>query len=311
MQTGRARKEIILDTSVVKRVKSVLVLILILIIVLALQRAYSTITKPDHVWNDLLTNTLSTKSVTKRTLTSRESESIEQITQISFLEEPRIHAVVELKQKNQDNSSSKIVTETITTRQNDYSRYVSIHTGAKNPQGKPISYRSVEGLWGKGSDEELAGLTPAQNLQRAVIGLVPVANIPEKERSGIINDIISRNIYEVDQTKTVGEKVNDRAVWTFVVKVKIADYIPILKKIFPKVGLGDIAYLDEASYSSAPAEELKISVDKFSHQLVQLKYNDGSSEQFSGHGLRTIIQDPAKTIPLAEIQQKLQAAQEQ
>ncbi len=304
---SQPRKEIVINLSWLIRHK-ILVLVIVaatIFLVSLIAEVVHLTTRPEHSFKAMLSNNLSTVSVTRKVTRKQNDSSLEQYTQLSFLGEPRSRSVIVLKQAGKGGTSTEVKTETIGTTNNDYSRYVTIKTNQKNAAGKVPDFSGVEGLWGqagKGNENQF--------LQQAALGLVPFANLTAEQRSKIIGDIYKKNIYDVNFSKAKAETVDGKHVWSYPVRMNVAAYVTVLQQFGKISGIPGLDKLDATSYAQTPPAELTISVDKFSHQLIRVAYNDGSqSEDYGSYGLSSQIELPEKTVPLADLQQMIQSVQ--
>jgi hypothetical protein len=77
------------------------------------------------------------------------------------------------------------------------------------------------------------------------------------------------------------------------------------------VGLKQLEGLDPSQYASAEPLTFKMKVDVWSQKLTGIEYADGQrKERISGYGINHDVVLPKETIPVQELQAKLQEAQE-
>lgn len=261
------------------------------------KRVYTT---PRNVFWGMIHNNLATSSVTRQTTTEGEGQTVNQFSQVSFVSEPVSKGLVVIKQ----GTDSAVKTETVGTRNNDYNRYVSIHTTQKNQQGQPLNFDSVLGLWGKSADGS------GQYLAQSGLGLIPFANLPASLSQPLFQELETNKAYDIDYSKVESVKVNGRAAWQYPVKVHVAAYVGVLNKLAKDIGLQTADSLDPKQYKDSPPIELTITVDKLSRHLVKLKNSASSQEEiYSSYGLSAPVDVPKKTISIDELQTKVQAIQ--
>lgn len=291
------------------KVASALVTALIISLISGAAWGVHQYTQPDAVFSGMLVNNLSTNSVTRKTVSDQQGENVTQYAQLSFVGQPRTHAVIVLRQKNEAGKENIVKTETIGTKDTDYSRYISVETDQKTTTGAPLDFSKIEGTWGKTSTEGPAA-QPAQFLQQATLGLVPFANLQASVRDKIIDQLEDKGAYQIDYQKLESGKIGNKKVWIYPVQVNVEQYVGILKDIAKQSGIGNLEELDPAAYKDAPPLKLKFSVAKFSRQLLRISYEDGTQqEDYSNYGLNSPIELPAKTISVEELQKQLQSVQ--
>ena len=84
----------------------------------------------------------------------------------------------------------------------------------------------------------------------------------------------------------------------------------MLQQFVKKLGLPEIAGLDPSQYAGVADLETEFKIDKNSRQLVEIKYlGTGQQEFYSDHGLNGQIQIPEQTIPITELQTRIQNLQ--
>lgn len=255
---------------------------------------------PQRVFWGMIQNNLRTNGVTKRSVNDQGGQKVDQYTQVSFVDPIASHSYVDLSQGSGENSTA-VKSETIGTKNADYSRYISIKTNQKTQDGKPYDFNNVQGVWGK--TEQLA---PTQYYRQAALGLLTFANLDRDSAVAITNKLRDQQILSVDFSKSKKETINGKSVWTYAVKLDIAKYITLLKANAKKLPVGNIDELDPEQYKSSPPAEIKISVGIFSRQIVQTETADGQKEEYLAYGLKTPVALPEKTIPISELQQRLQ-----
>ncbi len=267
--------------------------------VLWIQKVY---TGPSRVFWGMIENNLSTSGVTRRTVNEQGGQKTDQYTQLSFVDPVASHSYVDLVQGD-GNNGTQVRTETIGTKDTDYSRYISIKTNQKSQDGKPLDFSKVQQVWGK--SDQLGG---GQYYRQAALGLVLFANLDNATALEVSNKLRQQDVYTVDYSKAKSTKVNGKSVWTYAVKLDVAKYLTVVKEYSKKLPLGNIDELDPEQYKSSPPIELSISVGKLSRQVVQIQTSDGQKEDYLSYGLKAPVELPEKTIPISDLQQRLQQA---
>lgn len=257
---------------------------------------------PRRVFETMLSNNLSTQGVTKNSKSVDQGTPLDRTDQISFVPTIASRSLVIVEQKGQDGSSTKITSESIGTLKEDYSRYTMIKTDQKNAEGKPLDYSKVVNIWGK--SDMLQG--EPQNFSQSALGLVPFANLDSKTRDKVLKLLEDKKAYTVDYSKIEPRKVGNKSALVFPVKVNLAGYVEALKVVAKATGLGDTPGLNPEQYKDQPPIDLKIIVDKHSRHILELESGQNQKETFSAYGLSLPIEIPSKSIPVSELQQKVQ-----
>lgn len=260
---------------------------------------------PHRVFESMLSNNLSTQGVTRSSNSVTDGSPVSKTEQVSFVPTAASRTLVTIEQKGTDGANTKITSESIGTLSADFSRYVSIQTTQKNKAGKPLDYSKVENIWGK-SDSAQA---QPQNYSQSILSLVPFANLNAETRDKVLKLMNEKKVYDVDYSKVEPKRMDGKSALVYPVKVNTAGYVEVLKVIAKSLGLGDLPSLDPSAYKDQPPVELKIIVDKQSRHVLEVDYGQDQKELYSAYGLSLPIVQPNKTIPISELQQKVQEVQ--
>ncbi len=267
-----------------------------------------------HVYNDpqrafwsMLSTSLSTSSVTRHTTQADQSNSLDQITRLSLGDQTIARGLSIVKQPSAVGTNT-VVTETLGTSSADYARYLSIDTKQTGHNGQPLNLSSVLNVWGK-SDAAPAGQpSNTQFLNGTILSLVPFAPLGNQPRQRILQTMRDNKVYDIDYSKAISRKEAGRPVFVYQVSVKPSDYVTMLKTLAHELGLSQLDTVNPAAYASNPPEKMEMSVDKLSHQLVRITYATGfRQETYSGYGLQSTVAIPSATIPISQLQARLQA----
>jgi len=272
------------------------------------QNIYST---PGRVFWATINNNLVTTGVTKHVLpTSQDSTtSVDQYTRLSFGAQNLVRSQSTLTQES-DASKSTVVTETVGTVNNDYARYISIKTDQKNANGKPLDFTKIQGIWGKSQDTAAGQPSSASYFRQAVLGLVPFAHFDSTTRSQVLDYMHTNDVYNVDFSKTQKTTQNGKSAYVYTVNIMPKAYATLLVNLNKRLGLGPLEGLDPTSYDGAPPIKAVFTIDKNARQLISVKYlNNNQEEDYSDYGLNTPFNLPTQTIPISELQNRIQSIQ--
>lgn len=256
---------------------------------------------PHRVFDAMLSNNLSTSSVTRETKNEQDGSTIDKIEKISFVPESGAHSLINIKQSAKG-SESDVQTETLGSISADFSRYNKISTSQKNADGKKLDYSSVQGIWGK----SVPGESQPQYFSQAVLGIVPFANLNPETRAKVLKVMTDKKAYTVDYDGVKPAKVDGKSALVFPVSVDTAGYVEALNIIIESIGLQN-AKLDASQYKGQPPISITLTVDKLSRHLLEASISGQQKETYSAYGIKTPLQFPDKTIPVTELQQKVQA----
>lgn len=270
---------------------------------------------PQRAFEGMLGNSLKTSGVNREVTRVAQGNLVNEQIAVSLGGQNRSKTITTVS-RGSGQQQAKVVTESIGTLQDDYGRYTNIDTKEAGPSGTPLDFREILNIWGK-SDQAASGQkNSASFFNDALIGniIVPVANLNGKDRQALLQQIAADKVYEVDYSGVRREERNGRRVYVYPVSVHPKPYIVMMQKLTKDIGLGAVEGLDASSYEGASAIKLELTVDVLSRQLVQVTYpssqnEPGRQEEYTGYGLKMQIDVPKETIPLSELQERLQNLQ--
>lgn len=256
---------------------------------------------PRRVFEGMLQTNLTTKGVTRSTLSEDTSSTIQKTEQLSFVPSMASRTVAVIKQGEGDDKTH-VISETIGTSEADYSRYVKIETNQKGVEDKPLDYSSVLNVWGQSS--------APQAYSQTVLGLVPFAPLQSNDVNEVLKAFEDKKVYDVDYSKVEPKRLDGKSALVFTVRINTGAYVEVLKMIAQKSGFSDFAGLNPEDYKDNAPITVKLTIDKMSRQLLEADYVDsGQKETYSAYGLVTPIAVPEKTEPIETLQQKIQEIQ--
>lgn len=255
---------------------------------------------PRRVFADMLVNNLSTAGVT-RTSSAKGVQNYERVERLSFTPTISNHSYIKISEESEAGKTT-VQTETIGTKDNDYSRHLKIDV-SQQEGAAPRSFKSVEGVWAKSS---LINGQP-QYLAQSLQSLVPFANLNAGQRKAILKLIQDKKVYTVNYASTKPKRINGKSAIDFSVSVDPVQYIALLQALNKAVGM-DVGDINPDDYKDQPAISLNVLVDKFSRQVLEVTYGQ-QKEIYTGYGISMPISIPKKTITVEELQQRIQSAQ--
>lgn len=209
-----------------------------------------------------------------------------------------------------DQGVTKITTENIGTPDYDYIRYKSIETAQKTTSGNSFDFTSVLNIWGK-TEPNTDTVNNAQLYGQSIFGVLPIANLTGTDRSKLLQQMRTDQVFQVNYTTVKHEQRGNRPTYTYDVTVAPVPYVSMLKTFADILGLKQLEQVNPSDYQNTPDLKFKFVVDVWSSQLVEITYTDDSArtEVFGSYGVHTPISEPTETIPVSELQQRLQQLQ--
>lgn len=263
-------------------------------------------TNPTDVFWGMFDTSLSTTSVTRNVKDANEKSKADQSLRLYLSPELKTYNIVTVEETT-DKGNTKIVTETIGTPKSDYARYTTIETAQQGADGKPIDFSNVTGIWGKNDLAE----GKSGYFNEGMLGLVPFADIDQGKREGLISFMKDKNVYETDLNAAVKQKVDNHTAYIYKIKINPTAYIQMLIEFAKQSGLGELPGLDPEQYAKSQPLETEFIIDANTQQLIKINYIANKREEtYIDYGLQQPLELPTDTIPLDELQSRLQKLQQ-
>lgn len=258
---------------------------------------------PDRVLGDTISNGLKTRSITKHVNQTGQNGGVDQVSYLSFYPPAASSQTVTVLTQGSGSNTASITTETIGINDADFVKYSEI----KGADGLIASDKlnSLLGVWAK---REQNSSTGAQTtfLNETIFGVVPIGNLNPEQKNQLEELINQKNIYTYSNAEKKIE--NKRPVYVYEMSINPADLVSIIQEYVKLTGIGDPAQLDPSQYQGASAIQIKFTIDIISRQLVKVEYPTGRTETYSGQNLYRPTQIPNETIPIDELEKRLQGA---
>ncbi len=261
---------------------------------------------PERVFRGMLSNSLSTGSVTRQVTQAAQGNSLEQYIRLS-LGAPNRSRIISTIGQGTGEGASRVTTESIGTPEEDYTRYTAIDTDQTTAEGQKLDFSNILDVWGKSGGSDDGQGASARYLNEALLGVVPFGALSAGERQALLELMQEQNVFATDYDLVTRASKDRRKVYVYKVTVEPKTYVTMLQKFTKALGVKPIDGLDQQSYEGVPPLEIELTVDVLSRQLTRVNYlGNGRQESYSGHGLQRAIVLPDQTIPLAELQSRLQ-----
>lgn len=265
-------------------------------------------TNPDKVFNRMIANNLTTPSVTKKTSEKVGDQSLDQTAIIVTSPKQYVASQSTLTQ-GEGKQKTEVVTETLAFPTEEFTRYLSISTAQKNSAGKPFDFSSVLGVWGATTQDDVQSGGP-QTFSQAILGIVPVGGISPASRKALAAYIKNNDVFGIDYSSVKKEWKNNRLVYTYQGDVKPVPYVTMLKQYARGVGLTQLSSIDPQQYKDSDSIRFSVNVDVISGQMTSITYaGDERSNDFTAYGFRPVVKTPTNTVPISELQSRLQQVQ--
>lgn len=201
-----------------------------------------------------------------------------------------------------EQSGSTVKTEGISTASDDYVRYTQIQTSIPN---KKLDFSSVLNVWGKQSHGSSASL-----FEQTVLGgcVVPLAKLSNAQAADLVTDMKKNKVFQADYSHPAKASVSGTAVLRYATMLPPDKYIPFMKRFAAAYGLQSLNTLDASSFSGRAPENITLDIAADTDRLYEISFTgQNHTIQFSDYDKRPHIIIPSKTIPMAELEQRLQS----
>jgi hypothetical protein len=268
---------------------------------------------PDRVFWGMIENNLSTRSVIVESSQQGQDNgsNVQQFVQYELGTKNMAYSLTKVNQ-----GATKVDTEIVGTTKADYYRYRNIETDQKGQNGKAIDTKNIEGIWAKSNhDEQTQTQSGGQKLfAQAVLGIglpvgsvaVPTGDLQPSERQKLLKNMKDRGVYEAEYKSVKKQKRDGRLVYVYKVKMQTILYVTMMKQFAGYVGLDELNEVDSNSYQTSAPLEATFVIDAQSRHLVATESATGTSQKYSGYNLPLQAEVPQKTIPLSELNSRLQ-----
>ncbi len=257
---------------------------------------------PDRALKAAIDNSLQTKSVTKRVKQSGGGNSeIDQTTFVSFYPPKAATQTRTVLSQGFGSTTTSVTTETIGTNDADYVRYVASDNTNNLPGGDALT--KLFGVWAKRTANPATG-DQVTFINESLYGVIPFGNLDAAQSSKLRSLIAEKGVYRYTSVERRIE--NKRPVFVYDMSIKSSDLVSVIKEYFQITGIGDPSQLNPEDYAAAGNLSIKLTVDILSRQITQIEYPTGRVETYSGQDLYRPVDIPKDTIPVDELQKRLQ-----
>lgn len=255
-----------------------------------------------------INNNLRTRSLTRHVVQDSGSQKLEQDVKLILSPEAIAQGSTTITQEGSVNATVK--TESISTDSEEYVKYTKIQSDQKNADGRETDFTELLNIWGKTESAQTGG-QPGELYGESVLGVILTANLDAHDREALMKVIRDNDVYQFDESTLVRKTENGRPVYVYDITVAPSSYITLLKTFGKMVGLAQLEGLDPQQYANAQPLEFKIAIDVWSQHVTEVEFAGGErSEYTSGFGINHEVSLPKDTIPVQELQQKLQQVQQ-
>ena len=262
---------------------------------------------PERTLYGAIENNFRVKSLTRQVVQQNGPQKRELDVELSLSPEAVAHGHDNISQTGEVDASVK--TESMSTPSEEFVRYTSIETTQKNAKGEGLDFKDLLGKWGRSSSEKTG--QPGELYGESILGVVPTGNLGARDRQALMKTIRDNNVYKFDEATLSRSNENGRPTYVYDVTVTPTAYIQVLKQFGTMVGLKQLEGLDPSQYANAEPLTFKLTVDVWSQKFTGIEYAGGQrTERIGSYGLNHDVTLPKESIPVEELQAKLQAAQE-
>lgn len=258
---------------------------------------------PERVLYGAVENSLRTRSVTRKVAYDGSEQAME------LLVSPELRTRSLTTQTSGTNGGSTTVqTEAINTQAAEYVRWTKIETDQKNAKGEQLNFEDLVNVWGRSLADQSGQVGQLQ--MSLLSGVVPTGNFNAHDRQALMEIVRNEKVYTFDEAK-VERKIEDgRPVYVYDVEVSPVAFYKFMKQYGEIVGIQQLKDIDPSQFQGMPAETLSMKIDVWGQHIIAVSDPSGTTEHIGSYGVNHTIEPPKESIPLEELQAKLQSAQE-
>ena len=261
---------------------------------------------PTRVFNQMLSNTLTTSSYTKTINDFVTGQHSSQVITVETGAVNRAYMAQTLSVPGYSEGIIKIVS--IGTPTTDYSKYTVLNTLARNSSGKSINFAPALGLWGENSPS-VSSLTEGELFNNALIDIVPMANVNPQSRKQLLNYIKTNKVYTFSGAVKSGS-VNGRPELVYNVTVNLHYLQNYLNQFGGDIGLNQFnaKAVNVSTLPITDTQHVQFYIDTLSRQLSGIKFTGtNKSYSYSSYGANLQINLPKKYMKLADLEKYIQS----
>jgi hypothetical protein len=257
---------------------------------------------PERTFFSAVENSLRNTGMSKTITQESGDQKLNQVVQYSVGSQNAAHGFMTVSQSGE--TSASIKTEVISNPTAEYVRYTNIQTDQKKPSGDAMDFSKLVGIWGKTEASRGGDL-----FNETVLGVVPAGNLSAEKRQSLMHFIHDKQVYKFESAERAIE--NGRPVYTYDVTVAPEAYVGMLKEFGRAMGMSQLESVDPSNYKDAEPLTFKLKVDVWGQQLTGITYAGGQrNETLGSYGIPRKIDVPKDSVPIDELQTKLQEAQQ-
>lgn len=263
---------------------------------------------PENVFWGAIENNLATTSVAKHTLQKGNGQTLDQYAQLVLGAQPKAHWLTTIEQPK-----TTVTTESIATPTVGYVRYTHIASSQKNKQGKLLDFSHLTNVWAKATAKDNSSLTNLFNqtlLDVSSVPTPPIGNLTADQRSKLVDYMRKNTVFSTVYGAAKHATIDGREAYVYTVQVTLDPYLHMMQTFANYENTHVLDSVDPSAYQNAAPVTLTMAISPTSHQLLQLSSaSTGFQQDYSGYNAVVSAPLPAHTIPLAELESRLQKLQ--
>jgi hypothetical protein len=256
---------------------------------------------PSRALDDAIANSLHTRSVTRHVTQAGATGGVDQVSYLSFFPGSVGAQTQTVLTQGIGSNAASVNTETIGTPDKDFVRYTDVQ-GADNLAGVQ-RLKTLLGVWAE-RDQDISKGQRTTFLNESMFGIVPFGYFNDTNKSALLDLIDQKGIYKY--TSATRSMQNKRPVYVYTLALNPADLVDVMHEYVRLSGAGDPTQFDSSQYKGLGVLHIQLTVDILSRQIIGIQYPTGRVEDYGGYNLYRQITPPTDTIPIEELQKRLQ-----
>lgn len=286
-----------------QRTGFVLVVLAILLAAVGFYRNYAAEHDPTGAFWNAMTATMTTSGVTCTIHDVTDGRDSVQAVSLDLAGKERATSKTSITQ-----SGTEVVTEGIATPDADYVRYTKLSTAKKAPDGKPLDFSKITGVWAKQTRDTSA----ASLFDQTALGgcVVPLADLRQNQGESLVADMRKNKVFDTKTSAAARADLHGQSVFKYKVTVTPSRYVPFMQRFAKAYGLQTLNNLSTKTFSDKARQHVVFVVSARQHRLLEITF-DGQQHtiDFSNYGKPPAITLPSNPISFTELQKRLQGMQ--
>lgn len=144
-----------------------------------------------------------------------------------------------------------------------------------------------------------------QNYLSEYVTLAIFGNFRAEDRNFLVNELKSRNAYNVDFNNALDDNIDGEKVKRYSVSVDLRSFVTILNESFVRAGYGDFPPLNPENYREGSSLNANFTVRSRDNTIIGIAFGN-RDERYSNYGVIETVEAPEADLTIDELQNIVQ-----